>query len=464
MEDLKLIQQVKVDRCIKPVDFGKVVSSQLHAFSDASCVGYGICVYIRVVDENGQIHVKLLMGKSCLAPLKMTTIPKLELVAAAVSVKITQNLIRELDADIDHVVYYTDSSTVLYYIHSEKSRFPVFVANRVNQIRDFTSPKQWKYVSTSENPADIASRGITARKIVSSDLWYNGPTFLRADEITWAQQPEQFSNIENLEDECIHVVSTKCNDGIESVRQLIHHYSSWHKLKKAVALYRRFIQFLQAKDTRKCSYSVTELEEAERVLVKFVQWQEFGDEMNILRNGEHPVASKSAIYKLDPFMDKNGVLRVGGRLRNSSLNYETKHPMLLPKKGHITDLVIRDQHNNLKHSGRSHVLSAVRERFWVINGNSAVRRVLHACFVCRKLWRPCLTQKMADLPPDRVNPSPPFSQVGVDLFGPYTIKEGRKSLKRYGVLFTCLTSRAVHIETVNSLSRFIHKCTQAIHE
>ncbi len=86
------------------------------------------------------------------------------------------------------------------------------------------------------------------------------------------------------------------------------------------------------------------------MLVKFVQWQEFGDEMNILRNDEHPVASKSAIYKLDPFMDKNGVLRVGGRLRNSSLNYETKHPMLLPKKGHITDLVIRDQHNNLKHS------------------------------------------------------------------------------------------------------------------
>ena len=197
MEDLNLIQQVKVDRCIKRVDFGKVVSSQLHAFSDASCVGYGICVYIRVVDENGQIHVKLLMGKSRLAPLKMTTIPKLELVAAAVSVKITQNLIRELDADIDHVVYYTDSSTVLYYIHSEKGGFPVFVANRVKQIRDFTSPKQWKYVSTSENLADIASRGITARKIVSSDLWYNGPTFLRADEITWAQQPEQFSNIGN---------------------------------------------------------------------------------------------------------------------------------------------------------------------------------------------------------------------------------------------------------------------------
>ena len=128
--------------------------------SDASQVGYGRCSYLRVVDKNGRIHCSLVMGKARVAPLKTVTIPRLELTAATVSVKVASMLKEELDYDGLQDFYWTESKVVLGFINNESRRFPVYVANRVQLIRDYTSPDQWRYVKSGSNPADEGSRSL----------------------------------------------------------------------------------------------------------------------------------------------------------------------------------------------------------------------------------------------------------------------------------------------------------------
>ena len=148
----------------------------------------------------------------------------------------------------------------------------------------------------------------------------------------------------------------------------------------------------------------------------------------------------------------NGVLRVGGRLSLVSTAFEAKHQIILPKKDRVTNLVVEHYHQISGHSGREYVISLAREKFWIVNASSVVRKVLSKCFSCRRRQGPFCEQKMADLPVDRVTPGqPPFTSVGIDCFGPLQVRRGRSLVKRYGVIFTCLSIRAVHIEVAHSL-------------
>ena len=151
-------------------------------------------------------------------------------------------------------------------------------------------------------------------------------------------------------------------------------------------------------------------------------------------------------------MDENGLIRVGGRLAKSpEFPEDFKHPVILPKKSFVVDLIICDAHEKVAHAGRGITLSTLRNQYWIPKANSVVRHLISKCVVCHRLRSPVGEQKMADLPKERLMPAPPFTYCVVDYFGPFRIKEGRKELKRYGVLFTCLSSRAVHIEAANSL-------------
>ena len=159
------------------------------------------------------------------------------------------------------------------------------------------------------------------------------------------------------------------------------------------------------------------------------------------------------MYKLDPFIDDNGILRVGGRLRRPNLNDDHKFPIILPKNDHVSSLIVRYFHENVKHQGRGITLNELRSNgYWIIQGTAAVSKCITECTVCCKLRGATQEQKMADLPIDRMDPTPPFTYAAVDYFGPWIIKERRKELKRYGFLFTCLASRAVHLEVSHSLS------------
>ena len=452
-------KDISIDRCVRPSDFGKVLNREIHIFSDASTVGYGSVAYLRTVNTEGQVHVAYLLGKARLAPTKSVSIPRLELTAARVSVCMGQFLKRELDMKIDKIMYHTDSTTVLHYLQNAKRRFPVFVANRVTTILNCSNVEQWRYVDSKSNPADLASIGMCSKQLLTENIWLQGPQFLKLSEEYWPQQPRRHEG-NSTEDDCkeIPVMTTSVDETANAANTLINHYSSWQQLKRAVAIYRRFINYLKGKAqgqlaSRKIPLSVQEINEAELAIIRCVQMQTFQKEIELKWGREEKSLPKSSpVHDLDPqWDDEYRVLRVGGRLRRANIDDNAKYPILLPRKNHVTELIIRDLHKILGHAGRNHVLAALREQFWVIKSNSAVRGILSKCVTCKKIRGNPYEQKMADLPSERVNPAPPFSNTGVDCFGPFIVKEGRKSLKRYGVLFTCLVSRAIHIEVANSL-------------
>ena len=163
------------------------------------------------------------------------------------------------------------------------------------------------------------------------------------------------------------------------------------------------------------------------------------------------VKNNSPIHRLDPFLEE-GILRVGGRLKRADLPHETKHPAILPQKSHVTTLLICHAHKRLGHAGHVHVIATLREKYWIVKMNAAVHHVISRCVFCRHNHSKPSEQKMADLPRNRISPAPPFTYTGVDYFGPFIIKEGRKEVKRYGSFFSCLVSRAVHIEIASTLT------------
>ena len=160
-----------VSRCVKPHGFGCVESAQLHHFADASNYGYGTTTYLRLLNNDGHVHCTLMAGKSRVAPIKPVTIPRAELTAATVSVRMNETMITEMGIPIDNVVFWTDSMTVLKYIENKTTRFHTFVANRIGLIRDGSEPLQWRYVDSANNPADDASRGLPADAFLNSKRW-----------------------------------------------------------------------------------------------------------------------------------------------------------------------------------------------------------------------------------------------------------------------------------------------------
>ena len=204
--------------------------------------------------------------------------------------------------------------------------------------------------------------------------------------------------------------------------------------------------------------SVSDLEKAEKAIVCFVQRQSYPDEIEALTKGTLKKASH--LYKLDPVL-VDGILRVGGRLSRSALPEEAKHPMILPKSSQIATLILRHIHHKVGHGGRNHMLSTLRRRFWIPHANSAARTVIGECTTCKRQRQQPGEQKMSDLPADRIIADlPPFTDVGIDYFGPMEVKRGRNTVKRYGVIFTCLTSRAVHLEVAHTLDT--DSCINAI--
>ena len=156
---------------------------------------------------------------------------------------------------------------------------------------------------------------------------------------------------------------------------------------------------------------------------------------------------------LDPFLDANGIIRVGGRIRKSDMEYSIKHPILLPRYGHITSAIVYFFHHKIGHAGRGMTINEIRNQgFWVISCSSVVKSMISKCVECRRQRGKVCQQKMGDLPAERLSEEPPFTYCGIDMFGPFLVKDGRKHLKRYGVMITCMSSRAIHLETTNSMN------------
>ena len=387
---------------------------------------------------------------------------------------------RELKLNVDRIVFYSDSKVVLGYIHDESRRFYVYVANRVQIIRSASKPWQWKYVDTNDNPADIATRGKTPKQLMTSS-WFTGPEFLKYNTFLTAtqQSQEEFQIAEN--DPEIRSEASSFTTSIHVVNRLgserFERFSTWSALRRAIAnliirakkcqAERRGVSLVKNKsnicgnrqnvrnpEDMSRTLSAIDLKRAETLMIRTAQMDAFFEEFKaIQQNGS---LKKSSLYRLNPFIDHEGVLRVGGRLHFSKEVFEVKHPAIIPK-GHLANLAIHHYHSMVYHQGRSITHGKIRDAgLWIIGANRLISKLIKQCVTCRRLRGPLLSQQMANLPADRLETPPPFTNVGLGVFGPWFIKTrklrgGAANSKRWGLIFTCLNCRAVHIEVLETM-------------
>lgn len=474
-KSLQELQQLHIPRVYSLNSPSKAERREICIFSDASIKAIAAVAYLKTTDKEGQVHIGFILGKARLAPLTEPTIPRLELCAAVLAVEMAELIVQEMDLELDAVTFYCDSKVVLGYIHNESKRFYVYVHNRVQRIRRSTKPKQWQYVPTAHNPADHASRSVQASQLTNTN-WLTGPAFLREPSKSSVEQQDIFDLVDPDTDKEIRPQVTSCATRKEEKLfnpKRFERFSSWISLQRTLAtlihIACSFQTTTQVPDQcsgwHQCAkpHTASELSKARIIVIRSVQAASFMDELDTLSKKGN-VSKKSPLAKLDPFMDEEGLLRIGGRLKLADLSDQEKNPVILPGKHHISTLLIRHYHEQVEHQGRIFTEGAIRAAgIWLLSGKRSISRVLHGCVICRKLRGRMESQMMAHLPMERLSTSPPFTYTGLDVFGPWSIvarrtRGGLACRKNWAVLFTCLSTRAIHIEVIESMdaSSFIN--------
>lgn len=464
-DSLECLQKLKIPRMYTSIPLSEAQRKEIHVFCDASTKAVGAVAYLKLTSSTGYIDVGFLFGKARLAPKPDISIPRLELCAAVLAAEVAELVQQELSTTIHEVNFYTDSKVVLGYICNEERRFQVYVHNRVERIRHSTQIHQWHYVPTHVNPADHATRGLSAEHLPHS-TWLSGPAFLTRLGHHQTQR-EAFGLIDPETDPelCPEVVScatTLMEDKLGSAR--FERFSSWSHLVRTIARLQHIAKVFTKESDSNCHgwhmcdahLEENQLQRAKVTIIHSVQREVYA---GLIRHTEQEKSIKKSnpLWKLSPFTDKDRLLRVGGRLRRAQFTSHEKHPILIPGKHHITQLIIKHCHGKVHHQGRHFTEGAVRAAgFWIVGAKRAVSSVIFNCVICRRLRGKMQDQIMSDLPEDRIQADPPFTYVGLDVFGPWpvTVRKTRASqaeAKRWAVIFTCMSIRAIHIEVIESM-------------
>ena len=453
LENLSKTTSFVTPRCLIPADFADA-SCELHCFNDASQQAYGCCIYLRCTNKEGRIHTLLIASKVRICPISGQTIPRLELQSAVLSVKLEESIRSALTIPLLKSTFWTDSKIVLAYVKNETRRFSVFVSNRVRIIRKRSCPEDWKHIPGVDNPADALTRPIVHGR-EDDDVWRHGPAILRTHKSEWkiAQTSTEETETLPLGIELVKpkVITLSAEVVSNPIDVLINHYSDWDRLIRAVSWLLKFKQALIHKETKFIrALQPEDLQVAERAVINYVQQRFYSGDI-ARTNNNLCVSKNSVLRKLNPKIDQFGTLVIGGRIIHSKLQYSQKLPIIIPHDSHVSTLIVRSFHNRC-HLGREWLFSLLRKRFWITKARRVIYQVSKDCVTCKKLFAIALPQKMADLPPTRVQPSErPFTHLGLDVFGPFIVKRGRHELKRYGCIFVCFNVRAIHIEMLDDL-------------
>lgn len=436
-------------------------SYQLHGFCDSSEAAYGAVIFLRVTDCDGSIRVFLVCAKARVAPVKRQSLPRLELCGAVLLADLIKFLKETLRIPLHQTYLWCDSTVVLAWLRSPSSRWVTFVANRVSHIQDIAPSDCWRHVPTLTNPADVCSRGQSPQDLLNNELWWAGPDWLSQPQSEWPKDiskcRDQDSVVLSEQRSAAALVTEQIDttNRTSLIDQLFERYSSIDTICRVLAYVRRFCDHARIRGPRPESTFITETERHRALLmiVKHFQNLHFSDVVSKLQlNQQLPRCYR----KLNPFVDDQGILRVGGRLSRSGLEFEHKHPALLPKKCELTSAIIESFHRKNFHPGLNTTHYLILQQFWIPAAKHAIRRHLSKCIRCHRLNPQPLQPFMSDLPAFRVNQVKPFSEVGVDYGGPFRIKLGRhrgaKIDKAYLCLFVCLSTKAVHLEVVSTLS------------
>ncbi|GFX40077.1 integrase catalytic domain-containing protein [Trichonephila clavipes] len=342
VESLQVVNDININRCIV-VEQPEVI--ELHGFSDASQSAYGAVVYCKSITSDRKMLVHLIASKSRVAPTKQTTIPRLELCAPVLLAKLVHRVKQALELNVTNTFLWSYSMIVLSWIRKESYQLKTFVANRIATIQEMTSGEQWRYVATEDNPADFVSRGMDSLKLKTCELWWNGPKFLMSNQNPQRKIPvaviKDPGELKNCSDFSNFFLDSATNSFVNNLLNLSNDY---FKIIRVLSFICIFVYNCKSKESKGIGpIDLGELKKAEQLLLKLVQKEECKVEMNGIQNSAM-VPSNSRIKTLNPFIDSEGILRVGGQLRNSDINYNQKFPILLPSKHKLTYLIVEYFH------------------------------------------------------------------------------------------------------------------------
>ena len=458
---------------------------QILVFCDASAKAYSTAIYLRTKCGN-EYHTNLLFCKARLVPIgkskkkakfKHLTIPRLELMAVLIGVRASNFVIKELRCEISSRIVWTDSQCVLHWLNTRKP-LPLFVENRTKEILREKNIV-FRFIASSENPADIATRGLTASEIKENSLWWNGPLWLDQEESSWPTgnvadvAPEV---LEELQGETKGVKLSTVTAAIDEDQLSLFgmkekNCSSLRKLLRVSVYVMKFLKIMiwnkleanRKESLQHCKLLVTvfdtlketkpissqEVRVVSLLWISAIQHKHFREVYVAIQKRKRHCLQMQLGIKIDEF----DILRCHGRYSHTDLPQDVKCPKLLPRGEYYTYLLIQEVHQRLVHVGVSHTLSQIRQEFWIPQGRAEVRKVISKCVVCKRHSGPSFRlPNMPAWPRERVSQSAVFQYIGLDYLGPMNVKVGEIVEKMWICLFTCLSVRAVHLELVRGLS------------
>ena len=435
IQDLSMVATLHMPRW-----YGFDTNSELtyFVFSDASTRGVGAVAYLKASTSRAMF---VAAKTRVVPPKKRGNIPRLELQAAMIAARLTGTVLEELKGvKIRRIVFWSDSQTVLRWITNEEVRFDQYIANRVADIQERTQswnlPLEFRFVGTHQNPADLASRGVPtgAKKFGEDfDYWLHGPAFLDGPEDQW---PAPLPPVKKSS---------------ELLQQQLEEYALNSLFDTANYEQDDLVEFL-IQNSAKENPTAEEVNDVEADIIREAQSKYYASEIKACRSNQ----AKTVIRRYGDFrrqqlwVDPKGILRLQTRLfASEDWPVEGALPAVLHRKHPFTALVVRDAHRQVEHQGYAATWAKVRERFYIRQGRALVKRLCQICPYCIKRRRRKMQPPMAGLHSSRlcVN-KPAWTETGMDHFGPFDIT-GKQ--KRWGLIFICLTSRAVHLEDVDGL-------------
>lgn len=427
--DVIFLSTIEIPRWIRLGSEGQRHS--LHVFCDASRSAYATVVFLRVERENS-VHIQLIQAKARVSPCgrKETTVARLELLGATIAARLFSNIVKDLP--VENVYCWTDSTTVLAWLRRDDT-WGVFVQNRVEEILRLTPKDAWRFVPGIMNPADLPSRGCSARQL-SESRWWEGPEWLYSPSHLWPMVEDATQEEEVNSEKKKRVVSSMLT--VEVSTLLSSRTNNYKKIVNIVTWVKRFIYNCRNRPKKVGELTVEDIEEAEKTIIYLIQ-QEYFTSNNDKR-----------LQTLDTFLDERIIRLKTTVLRREDLT-EFRMPAILPGDHPIVKALVLEEHKKKGHAGVSHTLNSLRERFWILCGRRTVKSVIRSCIICKRYAAKNNKPPTAPPPADRVQDSNVFQVIGVDFAGPVILRDNSKS---WICLFTCAVYRAVHLELVTSLS------------
>ena len=446
LEELSSLQCMEIPRAVL-TDCTNVPT--LICFCDASQLGMCAAVYVRSCNEHGEVQSRLLTAKTRVAPSQSQSIPRLELSAAVIGSRLVSKILAT-KAKFD-VCFLTDSKVVIGMISNTKSLLKDYVGSRVAEIRSLTNLKDWGWLRSENNIADLGTRGGTPKDTQSVE-WLEGPGFVK----------------EPLENWPVEFISTETDDATQDLFLTVlpetfaidaKNFSDVQRLVRTTAFCFRYVHILRSKPSQSGTITVSRNFDYSRI-------QLTADEVEKAEQHWINLASTSLIYDVEAGKlsslrpeivkdDDGNVVKIvtSGRLgKLLKIGYDVNQLILLDGNHPFTYLILKKIHEE-RHGGDNYVLFRSRSRFWIPNARKFIRKIRKKCFFCKLLTKKSMTQIMAPIPDERVLPCPPWTNVGIDLFGPLEasdmVKKRLKS-KCWGLIISCLATRAVHLDLTQS--------------